>query len=251
MRPFRRNRESRTSVEPFASSAPAPEPWPFVSADWLAWPTLASRGGDIKTAGVFYYQDAFRRILARHGALVMRELRIELLGEYAGAVHAYAGGDLIGSIPHGQAEAFRAVVETLNAAGTPATCRAQLELDGEYFDVWLSARPEPCSDDGPFLPPTGSCRVILDAGEAERLDASLGSNAKRKRVVVLGALREAYDGWEVRVEDRRLGMLAENPHPAIGDARAAGFPLTCWTRILREPEKPLRVMADIPIARET
>jgi hypothetical protein len=221
-----------------------------VSADWLAWPTLASRGGDIKTAGVFYHQDAFRRVLARHGALVMTELRIELLGEYAGAVRVYAGGDLIGSIPHGQAEAFRAVVETLNAAGKPATCRAQLEVDGEYFDVWLSARPEPCSDGGPFLPPTGSCRVLLDAGEAERLDASLRSNAKRKRVVVLGALRETDDGWEIRVEDHRIGVLAENPHPAIADALAAGFPLTCWTRILREPEKPLRVMADIPIARE-
>lgn len=135
MRHFRHNRESHTSVEllprsvPRARNAGAPEPRSFASADWLAWPTLASRGGDIKTAGVYYHQDAFRRVLGLHGALVMTELRIEPAGEYAGAVRVFAGGELIGNIPHGQAEAIpRGGRDTQcgrNARDVPRTTRTR------------------------------------------------------------------------------------------------------------------------------
>jgi len=222
-----------------------------LSANWLQWPTLACRGGEIKTAGVYYYRDAVGRVLARYGTLVMAELRIETSGEYAGAVRVFVEGELVGSIPHSQAEAFRVVVHQLDELGAPATCRAEVEVDGEWCDVWLVARPAPRPDDDPFLPPSGSCRVILDSGQGERLNDSMRSTAKRKRVVVLGSLSKTTDKWEVALDGERIGVLESDSHPALTAALAAGFPMTCWVRILREPERPLRVTADIPIARDS
>ena len=220
-----------------------------VAADWLAWPTLASRGGQIKTAGVFYHQDALRRVVARYGTLVMAELRIESVGEYAGAVRVFVGGELLGSIPQSQAEVFRAVVQQLHEAGQPATCRADLDLGYETFDVWLVARPESRPADSPFLPPSASCRVVLDPGQAERLDEALHSKAKRKRVVKLATLSKTSDSWEVALDEHRVGVLDGQSHPALSAVVASGFPLTCWVRIRREPDRPLRVEADIPTSR--
>ena len=101
--------------------------------------------------------------------------------------------------PHESGDKFRAVVTQLQASGSPATCRAQLD-EGEWVDVSLDARPEPRSADDPFLPPLSASTVRLYPGEAQRLDEGLHSRAKSKRFVVLG---EPICRRGVAADDRR------------------------------------------------
>jgi len=149
-------------------------------------------------------------------------------------------------IEHGQA-AFREAVEECHKAGLPATCRAELEADLNddegYVDVFISARPSLRSDDEPFLPPCGGTRVHLDEGEAERLDESLHSRAKTKKATRLGELLHTPCGWRVSLDGQPIGTLETERYQRIEEARAAGFPLTCWVDITRAQGKPLRVIA--------
>jgi hypothetical protein len=220
-------------------------------ASWLAWPTLsAGGGGQIKTAGVYYHKGTLRSAIARFGSLVMAKLVIELTGEYAGAVRVTVGGKEPGSIPHGLAPEFRDAVEQLHKEGLPATCRAALEAEDDtdeaYVDVFLWASPTPRSDDEPFLPPALGPTVRLDNGEAERLDEALHSRAKSKRIAKVGELLPMDCGWRVALDGRPVGTLEPGAYDRLREARAAGFPLTCRVRIIREFGKPLRVLADLP-----
>ena len=224
-----------------------PTPDSGVAATWLAWPTLRRGGGQVKAAGAQFHADDLKKALSAFGSLVMAELRIETAGQYAGAVRIFVGGVMLGSIPHDQAEKFRSVVAELNGAGLPATCRAQLEADA-YFDVWLDARPEARPDDDPFLPPISSYSVALAAGEADRLDAGFRSKAKNKRGVAVGRVEGAGSSWALVLDDVTVGSVVDAPGRRLDTARAAGFPLTCQARILREEGKGLRVMADLPPA---
>ncbi len=221
------------------------------NASWLAWPTLsAGGGGQIKTAGVYYHKATLRSAIARFGSLAMAKLVIELEGEYAGAVRVTVGGKELGSIPHGLAPEFRDAVEQLHKEGLPATCRAALEAEDDsdeaYVDVFLWASPTPRSDDEPFLPPGLGPTVRLDNGEAERLDEALHSRAKSKRVAKVGELLPVDDGWRVVLDGRPVGTLEPGAYHRLSEARAAGFPLTCRVRIIRELGQPLRVVADLP-----
>lgn len=221
-------------------------------ASWLAWPTLSTGGGgQIKTAGVYYRKDAVQNAIARFGSLVMAELVIELEGEYAGAVRVKVGGTELGSIPHSLAAEFRDAVEQLHRAGLPATCRAELEAgdggDEAYVDVFLWASPTQRSDDEPFLPPGLGSTVRLDEGQAERLDESLHSRAKSKRIAKVGELVDTDGGWRVVLDGHPVGTLEPGTYDRLSEARAAGFPLTCRARIIREFGKPLRVAADLPL----
>jgi hypothetical protein len=220
-------------------------------ASWLAWPTLsAGGGGQIKAAGVYYHKDGLRQAIAHYGSLAMAELRIEPDGQYAGAIRVIVGDIMLGSIPHGLADEFREAVEQLHKAGLMATCRASLEADlnddQTYVDVFLWASPKPRSADEPFFPPGLGEVVRLDAGQAERLEESLHSRAKKKRVVKSGELLPTSRGWGVVLDDQEIGILGSSAYKRVTEARAAGFPLTCRVRLLREPEQPLRVMADLP-----
>ena len=172
---------------------------PLVPAMWLAWPTLMSGAGQIKTAGVYYHQDELHQVLGTYGPLIMAELTVESKGQYAGAVHISIAGTLLGNIPHELAEKYRDVVLQLHSEGKPATCRAQLEAL-EYFDVWLDAKPEVRTGDAPFLPRLGGVDVNLDQGQAERIDASLHSKAKNKRVEKLGGVLRTDEGWRVLLD---------------------------------------------------
>ncbi len=215
-----------------------------VPAVWLAWPTMRCGGGQIKMAGARHHADGLRSVRATVGPLVMAQLGIEAEGQYASAVRVYVVGKVLGSIPHELGDKFRAVVTQLQASGSPATCRAQLD-EGEWVDVWLDARPEPRSADDPFLPPLSSSTVRLYPGEAERLDEGLHSRAKSKRFVVLGELPFADGAWQLTIDGTRMGMI-DDRNSALEAARDGGFPLTCQVRILREQGKHLRVIADLP-----
>jgi hypothetical protein len=216
-----------------------------VSTSWLAWPTLRSGGGQIKTAGVQYHAEALRRTQEAVGSMVTAELRIEPAGQYAGAVRVFVAGEMLGSIPHDLADKFRAVITELAVSDLPATCRVQLDI-GEWLDVWLDARPQRRDPNDPFLPPLSSSTVHLYPEEAERIEEGLHSNAKSKRVVVLGELSAVGSSWQLAIEGRPVGKLEDGAYSALEEARDGGFPLTCQVRILRVQGKALRVMADLP-----
>jgi hypothetical protein len=220
-------------------------------ASWLAWPTLSTgSGGQIKAAGVYYHKGALRSVIARFGSLAMAKLVIELDGEYAGAVRVTVGGKELGSIPHSLAPEFRDAVEQLHRAGLPATCRAALEVDDgddeEYVDVFLWASPTARSDDEPFLPPSLGSTVQLHEGWAERLDESLHSRAKSKRIAKVGELLHTDGRWGIALDGHPVGTLEPGTYDRVREAGAAGFPLTCRVRIIRELGKSLRVVADLP-----
>jgi hypothetical protein len=222
---------------------------PPTGPSWLAWQTLTYSGSaQIKTAGVTYHQDEIRSLAARCGRLVMAELRIEEHGKYAGAVRVYVDGTQLGSIPHALAPEFREVIHRLRSAGQPATCRAELDVEqGEYLDVWLSAKPRERATHDPFLPPMLGARLNIPADVVAYLDdVVLGPRAKSKRVVRTAELAQRDDRWIVVLDGRVLSSLPEPRYRRLQEAQDAGFPLTCQVRILRQPERPLRVEADFP-----
>jgi hypothetical protein len=216
----------------------------MVPTTWLTWPTLHHGGGQVKTAGVLFHQGPLQELARALGELVMAELRIEIEGQYAGAVRVLVADTVLGSISHEQAAAFRAIVEELGEDGLPATCRAQFEVE-PYLNVWLDARPERRHEDDPFLPPFSSFEVALDSEQTVRLDEGLHSKAKNKRVVTVGRLVPTPGPWQLVLDDTPVGLIPERLL-AVEAAMAAGMPLTCQVRILREEGKGLRVMADLP-----
>lgn len=218
---------------------------PPVQTSWLAWPTLMSGAGLIKVAGVYYHQDELHQVLRTYGPLVMAELTVESSGQYAGAVHVSVARTLLGNIPHDLAEKYREMVLHLHSQGKPATCRAQLEAN-EYFDVWLDAKPEERVGETAFLPRLGEVDVVLDEGQAERIDASLKSKAKTKRLEKLGGLLRTEDGWRVLLDHELIGTLKQNDQPYLYQADSRSLPMTCMVRILRRPDRPLFVGAEFP-----
>lgn len=216
-----------------------------VSASWLAWPTLRIGGGQLKTAGVHAHADQVRSAYRQYGSLVMAQLRLEESGQFAGAVQVLVAGVPVGHVGSGLAEKFRPVATELAAAGLPATCRAQVDV-AEYLDVWLDARPERRVEADPFLPPMSPYYTTLSDGMATSLDAGLNSKAKNKRVVTTAEVVPVATEWVLRYGGEVIGAVNEPPVTRLQQAAAAGMPLTCQLRILREEGRPLRVMADLP-----
>jgi hypothetical protein len=97
--------------------------------------------------------------------------------------------------------------------------------------------------------------VDLHTGVAEELDDSLKSKAKRKVGYRVGELLPVAGLWHVALDGQNVGVVplppnddaaGQAPRRRLEEARRAGFPLTCHVRIIREPERPLRVMVDLP-----
>jgi hypothetical protein len=220
-----------------------------VGPSWLSWQTLTYSGAaQTKTAGVMHHAAEVRAAASQHGRLVMAELRIEQTGQYAGAVRVLVAGVEVGSIPHGQGAEFRAVIERLSETGQPATCRADLDIDsGEDLDVWLCGKPRERAESDPFLPPILGARIALTQDTIAYLDdVILGTTAKSKRVVRTAHLVPSDGRWMVELDGRTLGALPAGRYHRLEEARTAGFPVTCQLRVLRQPNRPLRVEADFP-----
>jgi len=193
-----------------------------------------------------FHQDVTRALIAQWGPLVMAELRLETSGQYAGAVRLWVGDDIVASIPHEDAEPFREIVREANTQGLPATCRIAIEDDGEWLDIWVPNKLGLSDTHGAFFSGLGEIDVSLDPGEAERIDASLNSKAKNKRLRRLGELFQVENTWRVRLDDKRAGSLPKGSYAYIEQASAEGFPLTCDVLIVRQPGRPLRVTAEVP-----
>jgi hypothetical protein len=238
-----------STQEPREEGGPPERHADGIGPSWLAWQTLTYSGAaQIKTAGVMHHAAEVRTAAAKYGRLVMAELRIEQTGQYAGAVRVYVAGVELGSIPHELAAEFRGAIPRLSEGGEPATCRADLDVSSpEYLDVWLCGKPRERADEDPFLPPMLGARVSVTPETVTYLDDEiLGSRAKSKRVVRTASLM-AHDGrWTVMLGGRELGTLPARRYRRLDEARAAGFPVTCQLRVLRQPDRPVRVEADFP-----
>lgn len=193
-----------------------------------------------------YHADSIHRVISRYGTLVMVQLVIETKGQYVGAVHGLVGDELVGSIPHENGDAFRQIVHQLNLAGTPSTCRAQIDaVDGW---VTIDAKTERRTEGDPFLPNLGVGVVVeLDPGEGDRLDASLNSRAKEKYKREVGTLSRSGSRWRLVLDGTPVGTLPLSPYPILDEATAAGFPLTCAVRLRRRQKYPFSVTVDAPL----
>jgi hypothetical protein len=176
-------------------------------------------------------------------------------GECAGAIGVYLAGQRAGSVPADQVDAYRPVVAALTEQGRPATCRAALVGGGAMRDgdgvlnyglgMLQPNRPQIAGPDAPFLPSHVGMRVTV--GEAaKQLDAAMPSRAKRfvhRRTGLLTLDRTlSIDGVYVGrlVDGSSVQELLHTVHDA-------GYPLTCAVRVIREPERPLRVAVDLPM----
>src|SRR4051794_4865663 len=240
-----------------APGAPAPVP-----TTWLAVPTLAESNGERRVAGTSFHQ----RLLAgtahqlRAASPVTDVVTVQLAvlenGEYAGAIGVYLAGQRAGSIPADQVNAYRPVVADLTAQGRPATCRAAVVGGGAMGDgggvlnfglgLLQPNRPEAAGPDAPFLPPHVGIRVTV--GEAaKQLDADMPSRAKRfvhRRTGVLTLDRT------LSIDGVYVGLLVDGSsvQELLHAAYDAGYPLTCAVRVIREPERPVRVAVDLPMS---
>jgi hypothetical protein len=142
-----------------------------------------------------YHKEAFLNVLLKWGPLAMAELKLDTEGQYIGAVRVVVDGNVRASVAHGLSEPFRNLVLQLNREGRRATCRVELERNGEWVDLWLPSRLTPVDDTSPFLSAFGAATVRFKSGQAERLDDSLRSKAKSKRVKRLAHLERDTGLW--------------------------------------------------------
>lgn len=238
-----------------------------VPVTWLQRPTLTERGAHLPLAGVSKFQKTIEAAAGGRTAggpnvrLVTVRLDIVQEGPYAGSVRASIGGQEIGSLPSGEAAAFHETLALLAARDTPATCRA-LIYGGHYDNTdreWrllgvgiiaATTPVSPASDAAPFLPPVVGSDVVCSREVAARLDDSLNSKAKNKRVARGALLQASASGWFVVSSGELVGKLHPNTQEprqrALREAEAAGFPLTARMRVIREQGSPLRVVVDLP-----
>lgn len=241
-----------------APSAPAAVP-----TTWLAVPTLAESNTERRLAGTSFHQqllaDTAQRLRAASPVVDLVTVQLAILehGEYAGAIGVYLAGQRAGSIPADQVDAYRIVVADLTAQGRPATCRASIVGGGTMRDgdgvlnfglgLLQPNRPSTAAPGAPFLPPHVGMRVSVSAGAAAELDAGIPSRAKRFVHRAVGAL--TLDG-ALSIGGVVVGRLedAGGVPEVLQAAQGAGHPLSCAVRLIREPERPLRVAVDLPMS---
>jgi hypothetical protein len=263
---FGRLRKAASDVAPNRSGsdlgAEAPGAPAAVPTAWLAVPTLAESNTERRAAGTSFHQQLLagtaRQLRATSPVVDVVTVQLAVLeqGEYAGSVGVYLAGHRAGSIPAEQVDAYRPVVADLTAQGLPATCRAALVGGGTMRDgdgvlnfglgLLQLNRPEVAGPNAPFLPPLVGMPVTV--GEAaKQLDAEMPSRAKRfvhRRIGVLTLDRT------LSIDGVYVGRLVDGSsvQELLHAAHDAGYPLTCAVRVIREPERPLRVAVDLPMS---
>lgn len=266
MRFFSRLGRAAPDVAPAGSgpelSAEAPGAAAAVPTTWLSVPTLAESNTERPVAGTSFHQPLLAQIAHRLRAavpivdLVTVQLAVLEHGEYAGAIGVYLDGRRAGSVPADRAEAYRPVIADLTAQGRPATCRAALIGGGAMRDgdgllnfglaLLQPNRPEAAGPDAPFLPPHVGMRVTV--GEAaKQLEAKMPSRAKR---FVHRRTGELTLNRTLAINGAYVGRLVDGGavQAVLQAAHNAGHRLTCAVRVIREPERPLRVAVDVPMS---
>lgn len=249
---------SRKLTESPCSETNADECRPSVPLTWIQTPTLAEANVLAPLAGTSFHQDAVRRAAEHLEATEPRtemftiQLAVLPAGPYAGSVAVYASGRRVASIPKSWAGDYRSVVEELAAEGKPATCRAVLagyETGRETIGIWalLWSRRASRFEGGPMLPQLVGTRVDVAESTLATLDGSIRSRAKTVTARRVGRLDVATG--EVALDGQPIGRLLDPSPESMAAARAAadaGFETTCAIRLVRAPQKPLRVVVDLP-----
>lgn len=265
---FRRPPQSAAAPGPLAGPATSVSDErcsPAVGTSWMQFPTMRETGGQMPLRGTSFHQDAIAP-LAWSGwestpatDLLTVQLAVVPTGQSAGAVGVYAAGARIASIAADAAEEFRAVVRELEAVGRPATGRAVVVgghtrgTRGSHalkFGLALISPTHPAvaDADAPFLAPECGYQAAVAEDVAHQLDAALPSRAKNFIARATGHI-EPGDGTLV-VDGQRMGRVcADRPGDLalVRAAAAAGHPTTCLVRMIRAPQRTLRVMADLPM----
>jgi hypothetical protein len=238
---------------------------PAVGPSWMAAPTMREAGGQMPLRGTSFHQDDLAALAwavwdAKPASdLLTVQLAVVPTGQWAGAVGVYAAGKRVASIAADAAEQFRAVVRELEQAGRPATARAVVvgghargTRGGEARKFGLAlispTHPAVADTDAPFLPPECGYEAAVPEHLARKLDAALPSRAKNFIRRTTGHI-DARDGTLV-VDGQRLGAVcAERPEELalVRAAASAGHPTTCLVRMIRAPQRTLRVMTDLPM----
>lgn len=231
----------------------------------MAAPTMREAGGQMPLRGTSFHQDDIAA-LAWAGwdanpatDLLTVQLAVVPTGQWAGAVGVYAAGKRVASIAADAAEEFRAVVHELEQAGRPAIARAVVVgghargtrgRDARKFGLALitPTHPAVADTDAAFLPPECGYEAAVPEELARQLDAALPSKAKNFIRRTTGHV-DPRDGTLV-VDGQSLGRVcADRPDnlALVRAASSAGHPTTCLVRLIRAPQRILRVMADLPM----
>lgn len=237
---------------------------PAVGASWMQAPTLREAGTQTPLRGTSFHQgDIAPHAWAAWDAkpatdLLTVQLAVVPAGQWAGAVGVYAAGKRVASIAADAAEEYRAVVTGLAESGLPATARAVVigghargtrGLDARPFGLALisSTHPAAAEADQPFLPPEMGHEATVAEDVAEALDAALPSRAKHYIRRANGHVNPS-DGALV-VDGQIIGRLSVSRPGELEPVRAAaaaGYLTTCLVRMIRAPQRHLRIMADLP-----
>jgi hypothetical protein len=217
-----------------------------ISPSWLVWPTLSELPYGPEAVGTTPHLKEITAIIDRWGSVVTAELAIEEKGQFAGAVRLRVGGAEVGTVPHGIADDYRAVIRALNSARLAATCRVSASPGESAPWLLIHGKPAPRQDGEPFLPPIGAGDfVVLGAGQAERLDGLLNSRAKKKHVDAVAVLTPVPGEFTVSLGGVAVGALP-GLYPLVRAAGQAGFPMTARAVLRRDPERGFRLQVFAP-----
>jgi hypothetical protein len=243
-----------SSVSPTVSAA---SPLPMVPLTWIQAPTLAETNGMTPLSGTSFYQEAIASIKTHLGTsrpptdLFTIQMAVVPDGPYAGSVAVYANGQRVATLPAGMNPEYAPVVRAVTDSGSPATCRAVLagvDNDRPTIGVWALLPTHASAATGAqFLPPYVGRRVTVAESTAVTLDAAIKSKAKTTTDRRIGVIDPATG--DVALDGSRIGTLPSEAHASmllVAAAAAAGYPTRCQLRLIREPGKALRVVADLP-----
>jgi hypothetical protein len=228
-------------------------------------PTLREAGTQMPLRGTSFHQSDIAPLAwaawdAKPATdLLTVQLAVVPTGQWPGAVGVYAAGKRVASIAADAAEEFRAVVGELEQAGRPATARAVVVGghargtrggDARRFGLALISPTHPAvaDADAAFLAPECGFEAAVPVEMARQLDAALGSRAKNFIRRTSGHIDAGYG--TLVVDGQRLGLLCTDRPDDLALVRAAAaaeHPTTCLVRMIRAPQRTLRVMADLPM----
>jgi hypothetical protein len=220
-------------------------------------PTLAETNSMTPLAGTSFHQDAITSIKQHLSAtqppteLFTIQMAVVPDGPYAGSVAVYANGQRVATIPAGMRPEYAPVVQAVTDSGSPATCRAVLagvDNGQPTIGIWALLPTRASAAKGvQFLPPYIGHRVVVAENTAPALDESIKSKAKTATDRRIGVIDPT--SGDVWLDGFRIGSLPPDAHASmllVAAAAAAGHPTRCQLRLVREPGKALRVVADLP-----
>lgn len=223
---------------------------------WLQSPAFEAAGFRVKCVGESHYQHVLEWASGgrtQDGArqpLVTAQLVREATNPYdADAVRVDLGGQTAAYVPRHLAPAFHAPLAKLDAAGTPATCRAWLTggwergaIDRGNFGLELDLHPNLELSRAAVLLPFADGRVsITGEEEAQEFLSELLRDTDRQEVVAVlevdgdrVVVRTAHSATTV---GQLTPKMSERYRGLVTAVTEHGQEATCQARVIRGPKK--------------